>query len=268
MTIDPSYTVSEAWEGYGETQSAYPTAEELDSTFNGDVSVGYDGGGIDRGYYVFGLPSAADGSTTYVLSATVTATAVATYSSTSEAHDLDAYYTSRYSSTSSWNSAPTAIAGPEAVDFTTTSTTPNQSVSINVTSWVQTDLQAYGWQFSLGLLNTDEADTNGFVEFGPTPTLSITYDHAPYAVGGVALSPENWAADGDLYTSTLTPAFQASSTDPDGDEIAYEFKVEQGSTVIEDDTSGYFASTATSCTSRPSSRRAPHDACRVPSTPA
>ncbi|MBR7833794.1 hypothetical protein KDL01_10990 [Actinospica durhamensis] len=245
VTIDPSYTVSQAWEGYGEDQAAYPTSEELDATWNGDVSVGYDGGGIDRGYYVFGLPSAADGSTTDVLSATVTATAVTTYSSTSQAHDLDAYYTSQYSSTSSWDSAPTNVAGPEAVDFTTTSTTPNQAVSINVASWVQTDLQASGWQFSLGLLNTDEADTNGFVEFGPSPTLSITYDHAPYGAGSIALSPENWAADGNLYTSSLTPTFQAASTDADGDEVAYEFKVEQGSTVVEDGTSGYFASGAT-----------------------
>src|SRR6185437_3757742 len=48
-----------------------------------------------------------------------------------------------------------------------------------------------------------------------------------------------------LYTSSLTPTFQASATDPDGDQIAYEFKVTQGSTVIEDHTSGYFASGAT-----------------------
>ena len=244
VTIDPSYTVTQAWEGYGEDQAAYPTSEELDATWNGDVSVGYDGGGIDRGYYVFGLPSAADGSTTDVLSATVTATAVTTYSSTSQAHNLDAYYTSQYTSTSSWNNAPTNTAGPEAVDFTTTSTTPNQAVSINVASWVQSDLQASGWQFSLGLINTDEADTGGFVEFGPSPTLSITYDHVPSAVGSLALSQENWAADGNLYTSSLTPTFQATSTDADGDEIAYEFKVEQGSTVVEDGTSGYFASGA------------------------
>lgn len=39
VTIDPSYTVTESWEGYDETQSAYPTTTELDGTYNGDVSV-------------------------------------------------------------------------------------------------------------------------------------------------------------------------------------------------------------------------------------
>ena len=247
VTIDPSYTVTQGWEGYDETQSAYPTVAELDGTYNGDVSVGDDGGGIDRGYYVFGLPSAADGSTTDVISATVSLTAVSDYSSSSDPHSIDAYYSSQVSSTTTWDNPPTDNAGPTAVDFTTTSTSPDQSVSVDVSSWVQTDLDAYGWQVSLGLINTDESDTSGFVEFGPSPTLSITYDQAPYQVDAsdVSLSPQNWAADGNLYTSSLTPTFQAYDTDPLGNEIAYEFKVEQSSTTVEDSTSGYFASGAT-----------------------
>ena len=242
IIIDPSYTVTQAWEGYDETQSVYPTTTELNATNNGDVSVGYDGAGIDRGYYVFGLPSAADGSTTDVISATVALTAVTTYSSSSEAHNLNAYYTSQVSSTTDWDSAPTNTAGPEAVDFTTTSTTPNQAVSVNVAPWVQTDLDAYGWQFSLGLINTDEADTGGFVEFGPSPTLSITYDQAPYTPGNLALSAQNYAINGSLYTSSLTPTFSAWSTDPLGNQVAYEFKLEKGSTVLSDNTTGYYAS--------------------------
>jgi RHS repeat-associated protein len=245
VNVDPSYTFTQSWEGYDETQSAYPTTTELNATYNGDVSVGYDGGGVDRGYYVFGLPSAADGATTDVLSASVSATAVTTYSSGSEAHALNAYDTSQVSSTTSWDSAPTDLAGPEAVDFTTTSTTPDQAVPVNVGPWVQSDLQAGGWQFSLGLVNTDEADSGGFVEFGPNPTLTVTYDQAPGAVGSIALSPENWATNGNLYTSSLTPTFQASATDPLGNEVSYEFKVTNGSTVVEDGTSGFVASGAT-----------------------
>jgi RHS repeat-associated protein len=247
VTIDPTYTVTQAWEGYDETQSAYPTAEEFNSTYNGDVSVGDDGGGIDRGYYVFGLPSAAQGSTTDVISATVTLTAVADYSSSYDTHDIDAYYTSQATSTIDWNSPPTNLAGPEAVDFATTSTTPSVSVPVNVAPWVQTQLDSYSFQFSLGLINTDESDTTGFVEFAPYPTLSITYDQAPYQIDlrNVSLSPQNWAVDGDLYTSSLTPSFQAWDNDPIGNEIEYEFKLEDGSTVVEDQTTGYYASGAT-----------------------
>jgi RHS repeat-associated protein len=247
VIIDPTYTVTQAWEGYDEVQSAYPTAEEFNSTYNGDVSVGDDGGGIDRGYYVFGLPSAAQGSTTDVISATVTLTAVSDYSSSYDTHDIDAYYTSQATSTIDWNSPPTNLAGPEAVDFSTTSTTPNVSVPVNVAPWVQTQLDSYSFQFSLGLINTDESDTTGFVEFAPYPTLSITYDQAPYQVAlqNVSLNPQNWAADGDLYTSSLTPTLQASDNDPIGNEIEYEFKLESGSTVVEDQTTGYYASGAT-----------------------
>ena len=245
VTIDPSYTVAMAWQGYGEDQSAYPSNAELDATYNGQVSVGYFGGGIDRGYYVFGLPSGAVGATVQVLSATVGLTATSATSSSSQAHSLDAYYTSQYSSTSTWNNPPTNTAGPTAVNYTTTSTTPNQAVSINVASWVQTALQDDAFQFSLGLINTNETTSAGAVAFAGAATLSITYDNPPGSLANLALSPENWATDGHLYTSSSTPTFQASATDPDGDTIAYEFKVTQGSSVIEDATSGYFASGAT-----------------------
>jgi RHS repeat-associated protein len=247
VIIDPTYTVTQAWEGYDETQSAYPTTQEFNSTYNGDVTVGYVGGGIDRGYYVFGLPSAAQGSTTDVISATVTLTAVADLSNSSYTHTIDAYYTSQATSTIDWNSPPTNLAGPEAVNFTTTSATPNQSVPVNVAPWVQTQLDSYSFQFSLGLINTDETDNAGYVAFAPYPTLSITYDQAPYQVDtrNVWLSPQNWAVNGDLYTSSLTPTFEAWDDDPIGNQVEYEFKLENGSTVIEDQTSGYYASGAT-----------------------
>ncbi len=245
VIIDPSYTVAQSWTAYDETQSAYPTAEELNATYNGNVSVGYDGGGIDRGYYVFGLPTAAQGPTTQVLSATVTATAVTTFTNSSINHTINASYTSQATSTTSWSSPPTSIAGPTAVNFTTASTSPNLAVPINVASWVQTDLQANGWQFTLGLINSSETNGNQFVEFGPSPTLSITYDQAPYGADSLGLSPQNWAANGGLYTSSLTPTLQAHAYDPLSNPLEYEFKVQQGSTVIEDVTSGYFASGAT-----------------------
>ena len=240
--VDPSYTVTQSWEGYGEIQSAYPTAEELDATYNGQVSVGDDGSGVDRGMYVFGLPSAADGSTTDVLSATLTDEALTTYISTSVSHTVNLYYTDQYTSTSTWDNPPAQFAGPEAATFTTASTSPDVNVSWNVANWVQTDLQASGWQFSAELINTVETDTTHFVEFASNPTLSITYDHAPVQPGFPALTPQNWAENGSLYTSSLTPSFAATTTDPDGDPISYQFQVQQGSTVIETGTTGDVAS--------------------------
>jgi hypothetical protein len=47
-------------------------------------------------------------------------------------------------------------------------------VTWNVASWLQTDLDANGWQFSAELVNSNESSITPFVEFGPDPTLSIT----------------------------------------------------------------------------------------------
>lgn len=85
VCVDPAYSQTAAWGNYGEIQSAYPDAAELGSTYDGNVSVGYDGGGIDRGEYVFGLPDPADSAAVTVTSAAMTATAVSTFTSASTA---------------------------------------------------------------------------------------------------------------------------------------------------------------------------------------
>ena len=173
--MDPNYSETSAWEGYGEIQANYPTAAELDDTFDGDVSVGYDGGGVDRGDYVFGLPPAADTAAVTIASATMTGTVVKTYSNSSTSHTINASYVTQYSSTSTWDNPPTLIAGPSAQTFTTTSTTPNQNVSWNVASWLQSAYNSSAFQMSVQLQNSDETDSGPFVEFGPNPTLTFTY---------------------------------------------------------------------------------------------
>ena len=60
MYVDPNYSETSAWEGYGEIQANYPTRPSWTAPSTATSSVGYDGGGIDRGDYVFGLPPAAE----------------------------------------------------------------------------------------------------------------------------------------------------------------------------------------------------------------
>jgi len=173
--VDPAYSQTPAWENYGELQANYPDTNELDSTYDGDVSVGYDGGGIDRGEYVFGLPPAADSAAVTVTSATMTAAAVKTFTSSSTSHTVSASYVTQYTSTSTWNDPPSLIAGPSAQTFTTASTTPDQNVSWNVASWLQSAYSASAFQMTVQLANSDETDSGPFVEFGPNPTLTYTY---------------------------------------------------------------------------------------------
>jgi RHS repeat-associated protein len=240
--LDPSYTVGPLWVYYGEIQSAYPTAAELNSTFDGKVSVGYDGGGVDRGNYIFALPSAATGGgPVSILSATMTGEVVTTYTSASVSHTVNLDFTGQYTSTSTWNSPPAVYAGPSAQTFTTTSTTPNQNVSWDVTGWIQADINDSNWQFSGELINnvesTDSTGTANFVEFSDNPTLSITYDHAPAAPSSISMNPQYWASDGHLYTSSAKPSFTATATDSDGDNVQYQAEILSGTTVVASGTS-------------------------------
>jgi RHS repeat-associated protein len=182
--VDPDYSEPPAWENFGDIQSAYPTANELDSTPSGEVPVGDDGGGVDRGEYVFGLPPAADSAAVTIVSATMTAPAILTYSNSSTSHTVNASYVTDYNSTSTWDDPPTLIAGPSAQTFTTTSTAPDQNVSWNVASWLQSAYDSNGnaWEMSVQLANSDETDAGPFVEFGWNPTLTYTYTQPAPAV--------------------------------------------------------------------------------------
>jgi RHS repeat-associated protein len=177
VDVDPSYNVSLTLQAYGEIQAGYPTTSEYNDTYQSEVFVGYDGAGVDRGEYLFALPSDADGASVNVLSATLTGEVIGDYDgTTSTSHTVNAYYTSPYSTATTWDSPPTEIAGPTGSTFTTTSATPDQNVSWSLAGWVQTDLQGNGSQFSVQLVNSQEG-TNGsaFAEFSNDPTLAVTY---------------------------------------------------------------------------------------------
>ena len=177
VDIDPSFNTSLTLQAYGEIQNNYPTTNEYNNTYDSEVFVGYDGANIDRGEYLFGLPSDADGPSVNVLSATLTGEVVGDFDgTTSTSHTVDAYYTSPYSTSTTWDNPPTEIDGPSATTFTTTSGTPDQNVSWSLASWVQNDLRGNGSQFSVQLINSQEG-TNGsaFVEFSNDPTMTVSY---------------------------------------------------------------------------------------------
>ena len=181
--VDPSYNDAAFWAWYGQIQSGNPGAAELNNTPDYYVSVGYDSSGsIDRGNYTFGLPDSAVSAPVTVSAATMTTTAVSTYTNSSQSHTVNAYDTSEYDGSSTWNNPPAVQAGPVAATFTTTSTYPDQNVSWNVASWVQSAFSNDDWYLSAELRNSDEAHTAPFVEFGSNPTLTYTYTQAAPAV--------------------------------------------------------------------------------------
>ncbi|MFF4507630.1 RHS repeat-associated core domain-containing protein [Streptomyces sp. NPDC001401] len=245
--VDPSYTVGPTWLSFVEVQSAYPTASDWYWTFDGNMSVGYDGGGIDRSYYSFGLPGDAYGATSKVLSATVTAEVTKTDMATSASHSVNLYSTGSISNATTWNNQPTQLAGPATATFTTSSTAPDTNVSWDVGSYVESILTAstYTGQFTAGLINQNETDTNGFVAFSQNPTFTLTYDHTPWPVGTTSFTPDNPASNGKQYSSSATPTFSASTTDADSDTLQYQIQVLSGSSVVASGASSFVASGAT-----------------------
>ena len=148
------------------------------------------------------------------------------------------YETTQYTGTSSWNNPPSTLAGPSTQTFTTASTTPNLNVAwTGLASSLEADLQGGGGTYSVELVNNNETGISGMVRFAPNPTLSITYDHGPIAPTSISMSPQHWASDGHLYTSSATPSFSATTTDPDGDNVQYQVQVLSGSTVVASGTS-------------------------------
>ncbi|HEY0936045.1 MAG TPA: hypothetical protein VGD91_20180, partial [Trebonia sp.] len=182
LYVDPSYSETPWFENYGELQSAFPNNSELNFTYDGNVGVGWDGGSADRGEYVFGLPAQADSAPVTVTSATMTANAAVTFTSASTSHTVNAYSTSQYTSSSTWNSPPAVLAGPSAQTFTTASTTPNQNVSWNVASWVQSAYTSSAGVLSVQLNNSSETSEPQYVEFAPNAMLTYTYTQPAPAV--------------------------------------------------------------------------------------
>jgi hypothetical protein len=65
---------------------------------------------------------------------------------------------------------------------TTASTAPEQNVSWNVASWLQSACDSSAFQMTVQLASSDETDSGPFVEFGPNPTLTFTYTQPAPAV--------------------------------------------------------------------------------------
>jgi RHS repeat-associated protein len=238
--VDPSYGLTVTFPGYGEIQSANPTTSDFRGTPDGKVRVGFSGG-IVRGGYVFFFPSGLSAPTTTVLSATVNATVAFATTATSTSHTVNLYSTSQFGSTSTWNNPPTQLAGPTATTFTTTSTAPNLAVSWDVASYVQADFQARSSNLSAELVNSNETSNTVEVEFANNPTLSVTYDRNP-GVPAVNVSPQDWATDGNQYTSSATPSLAINASDPDGDSVQYQAQILSGATVVASGTTGFVTS--------------------------
>lgn len=236
--IDPQYTTGPAWQNYGWVESEQPTGGQWDT---GTPGVGYDGTGVERTYWQTAIPSVLTGAT--VVSATLGYEVDSATSASSTADTLDLYQCAPISGVLSWDNQPTSAAGPVTDGFTTTSTAPDLSESFDVTGFVQDEVNAGATSWMAELANSDEgASANAnFVTVTGYPSLTITYDPTPSAVYGVQLDPGFYPADGQLYTSSLTPTLESSAEDGNGAALQYQFQVLQNGVVVESGASAFTA---------------------------
>jgi RHS repeat-associated protein len=243
--VDPSYQVVASTLAYAMVAAGQPTTSYWDAMPSTGMGVGYGGStyGAERSFFRMSVPTALQGAT--VLSATFTGTVTHTTTATSTSHTVSLWSAGAISSSTTWNTMPAHGAGSLAsATFTTASTAPNLNVSWNVASQVQSVITTGSANWTAELINSTETAAANWAGFSASPTISITYDHAPSAPS-VQLKSQYQIPNGNIYTGSLWPTFQATATDPDGDAITYQFTVEQGSTVVESGSSASVTSGTT-----------------------
>ncbi|MHA6757463.1 RHS repeat domain-containing protein [Streptacidiphilus sp. PAMC 29251] len=255
--IDPAYVphpASGSTLHYDQVQQAYPTTSNYDAAPGSGLAVGYQGfsspTGIERTYYSMSVPTAVYGST--ILSATFNTKVTYAAAGGSNSTTVNAFSMGSITSATTWNKQPAkdTAANPNypnpnaSATFTTTSSSPNQAVSFNVTSGMQkiADLSNAGW--TLGLFNATETNDVDLVRFSANPTFSITYDRNPATVayaGTVTPSGSGYPQ----HSATTTPTLANTPTDPDSDTVRLDFQVLSGSTVVASGSSAFVNSGST-----------------------
>jgi RHS repeat-associated protein len=238
--IDPSYSATSTALEHVMVSSAAPTSANWTTT---EMGVGYTGSAIERSYFEMSMPSAIDGAT--ILSATFSDKVTNAETASSTSHTVTLHSSDTISQgTTTWNDQPNWGATPVSETFTTASTTPNTTVNWDATARTQDAATSDSATWEVALTNSSETSSTYWVAFAADPTISITYDHAPTAPTDLTMSPQYWATDGNLYTSSTAPSFSATTTDPDGDNVEYRIEIltNGGSTLVASGTTSYVAS--------------------------
>ncbi|QMU71741.1 DNRLRE domain-containing protein [Streptacidiphilus sp. P02-A3a] len=256
--VDPAYTphpASGATMNWDQVQQAYPTTSNYDAAPGTGLAVGYQGfsspTGIERTFYEISVPSAIYGAT--VISAKLNAKVTYAAAAGSNSTTIQAFSTGPMNSSTDWNNQPSKDTGANnpnypspngSATFTTTSTSPNQAVSFDVTSGLQNVAKNKADNWTLGLYNATETNDTDFVRFADNPTFSITYNNPPATPGSLLLSPAGTVGS-TVYTADSTPTLSAAATDANSDTVRLDYQVLSGTTVKASGSSAFVNSGAT-----------------------
>jgi RHS repeat-associated protein len=169
--MDPSYSVTSTMLTHGEGQSDSPNSFWWSTT---NMGVGDTASaGDERSYYRMTIPGQLNGAT--VTSATFSDEATNAAVAASTAHTVIMHSSGAISTATTWANQPSWSSTSVSAAFTTTSTTPNQTVTWNVATWIQNSINAGLTNWTNVLVNSNESNTADWVGFSLNPTISITY---------------------------------------------------------------------------------------------
>ncbi|MFG3053819.1 fibronectin type III domain-containing protein [Kitasatospora sp. NPDC048239] len=243
--IDPAFEphpASAATQGYAEVKEEYPNGAYYNSPPGAGLAIGYNGWaapyGRHRVYYQLGLPANIAGS--HVLGADLVATQVFAPSTGAQA-TAELWQSGSIGSSTTWINQP-AVSGPvSSRAYTTVGSNGSSSISLDATQPVAAAVLGGQSSVTLGLRQQGESDKLRYTRFAPDPVLTIRYDTAPRTPTGFTVTPGTTVGAA-VYSTDSRPAFTATATDPDGDQVQLEFQVLAGSTVVASGTSGAVAS--------------------------
>jgi hypothetical protein len=225
LVVDPGLDCTNCGEGHhGYTEMNDPS--EIDSSWDGgQVHVGtFDGGATrTRGLYQFAQGSS-HGAT--IVKATLNLTEVDSWNTTP--HAVTVYKSGVFNASSQWPD-PGVLTSSNAVTASFAyGHEVSHSAGFNVTGIVTdfaNDPTASSYNFQLRASETDSA---AWKEFAAGATVVVNYDRAPGTPYGRSVSGCSFQCTSPEMIRDSTPSLTGNTTDPDGDDLRYDFEVWAG----------------------------------------
>lgn len=245
VTVDPSIVVNTAGDTW--VQSAGDTSSQVNST---ELRVGSSDGGVTvaRSLVYFDLSGLSQPANAVFSSAALRMSNFAAGSCSGSAVSVSRITAGWTLPSVTWASQPgvtTAGAGTSSAAFGASGCDAEGTVSFDVSGIAQ-DWAAGAWNVGVLIKASDETAASGFRKFrslengdlSKVPQLVLNYNAAPDVPAGAVQVTPGASSGSTVFTSSNTPTFTTSVSDPDGGNITAQFQLLQGATVVHDWTSG------------------------------
>lgn len=226
VTIDPSFTATKS--GWTYVDSAYPTSTYYNSTNDATSGTSNSGGLKRRSFFNMGLSGMAG---KHIISGTFNIRE--TWAWSCSARNVELHRTAAVSSSTNWNNQPASnlSIGAKNVAYGWSSSgsggpssCPAAWVGWDVTSALQSTVNAGGTSITLMVKAGSETDNYYWKRFENNPNISINYNTLPATPSSLAIAPCTTCTSPALV-GTAQPTLSAKVSDADGQAQRADFEV-------------------------------------------